>query len=563
MAIIGIDLGTTNSLVACFKDNDVVIIPNSLGERLTPSVVSVLDSGEIIIGQAAKERQVVKPKYTASAFKRFMGTNKVYRLGRHTLTPVDLSALIIKSLVKDAEEFLNEKVEEAIISVPAYFNDQQRKATKEAAMLAGIKVERLINEPTAAATAYHLHDSKNEKIVAIVDLGGGTFDVSILDIFDSILEVRAIAGDNYFGGEDFDAALVNHVCNSLKIDKASLTPKEYSRIKYLVEKCKIQLSTKKQTKLEVEVMGESHELIITSDDFQRVVSDLLKKIREPLKKAIKDANFNPDDIDEVILVGGSTRMHVVRSLVGKLFGFLPLCHLNPDEVVARGAAICAAMKARNEDLKDTVLTDVCPFTLGISVAKEISENEYSYDNFCPLIERNTMIPYSKSQIFSTVRDDQNSIQVEVFQGESRKASENLNLGKLNIKVPPKGKGEAAITVRFTYDINGILEVEIKSFDTGEVKKAILLNNNQLSDEEIEKRMLELEKIKIHPRKQDENMFLLSKGERLYETHLGDLREQIANELLLFESALDRQNPDEIKKAVKRIKEFYEFVEVNF
>ncbi len=563
MAIIGIDLGTTNSLVACFRDKDVVIIPNSLGERITPSVVSVLDSGEIIVGQAAKERGVLKPEFTASAFKRFMGTNKEYKLGKHRLTPVDLSALIIKSLVKDAEDFLEEKVEEAVISVPAYFNDQQRRATKEAALLAGIKVERLINEPTAAATAYHLNESKDEKVVAIVDLGGGTFDVSVLDIFDSILEVRAIAGDNYFGGEDFDLTLLNYVCDSLNIDKNSLTPKEYSKLKYLLEKCKVQLSSKKEVKLEIELSNKNYEIVITDKDFQKITSELLTKMRNPLKKAITDAKFKPDEIDEVILVGGSTRMPVVRSLVGKLFGCLPLCHLNPDEVVAIGAAICAAMKDRNEELKDTVLTDVCPFTLGIETSKEVATNEYSNDIFCPLIERNTMIPYSKVKRFYTVRDNQKVIEVRVYQGESRKASENLKLGKLKINVPPKRRGEAGIDVRFTYDINGILEVEVQSCDTGETKRDILLNNNNMTDTNIEKRMKELAMLKIHPKEQDENMMLLAKGERLYETHLGDLREEISNELLLFETTLDRQNPEEIKNAVMRIKEFYEFLEVNY
>lgn len=560
MAVIGIDLGTTNSLVACYKNNNVEIIPNSLGDNLTPSVVSILESGEVVVGKAAKELSVNNPKHSAKEFKRFMGTNKKYYLGDKEFSAIDLSALVLKSLVIDAENYLNEPVEQAVISVPAYFNEQQRKATIQAALIAGIKVKRLINEPTAAATAYHLHKSKNDKTVVIVDLGGGTFDVSILEIFESILEVRAVAGDNYLGGQDFDKALMNYICTKINVPKNSLTTYEKAKLKFLAERCKMQLSDNNTATFNICINDTEHNTIISKDEFNNVIKNIMLKMKLPLKKAIRDAHIKLDYIDEIIMVGGSTKIPAVKNFLATLFARLPLCYLNPDEVIVRGAAILAAMNAHNEELKDIVLTDVCPFTLGIAVAQAITPNEYKTGVFSPIIERNTIVPCSYSHSYVTTRDNQESINVVVYQGESRMVSDNLKLGKISIKVPPLPSGLAEVGVRFTYDINGILEVEVTSTNTGEVKKEILLNKNNLSQQDIEKHLKLIESLKLHPKDQDENLLLIAKGNRYYETTLGELRNQITFEISLFESALESQNRTIIKEAKQRLLEFYEFVE---
>ena len=565
MAVIGIDLGTTNSLVAYWKDGQANIIPNPLNNNLTPSVVSVDENGSILVGEIAKERLITHPGKTAANFKRFMGTEKKYYLGKYTFTPEDLSAFILKSLKENAENYLGEEVKEAVISVPAYFNDAQRKATKRAGMLAGLKVERLITEPTAAALAYGLNDENDETQFLIFDLGGGTFDVSILELFDGIMEVKSIAGDNFLGGEDFNHELVNYFLYLKDLDIHKLENKDskiVSEIYKQAENCKKTLTYSKSATMKVVIEGVVYEAEITREKFEEISRNLILKLRMPIQKAMKDADLTEEDLDAVVLIGGSTRMPFVKSIVSKMFNKLPFSNINPDETVALGAAVQAALKERNSELKEMVLTDVCPYTLGIEIINRNAKSKDSSGYFLPIIERNSPIPISKvEEDLCTVADNQTTINVNIFQGESIHVSDNIRLGTLEVKVPPAPAGTEKLNVRFTYDINGLLEVEVKILSTGEIKSVIIEKSpGILSDDEIEKRLKELEKIKIHPRDQEQNRLIIARGERLYQELLGDKRMFVAKLISEFEGILNTQDMSKINEMAKSITKIFDELE---
>lgn len=555
LTTIGIDLGTSNSLVAYWTDEGPVIIPNILGEHLTPSVISVDDNGEILVGQIAKERLMTHPQVTVAAFKRFMGTEKIFHLGRYSFNAEELSSFVIKSLKADAESYLGQEVQEAVISVPAYFNDAQRKATKRAAEIAGLKVERLISEPTGAAIAYGLHQEQSATKFLVFDLGGGTFDVSILEYFEGVMEVQSIAGDNYLGGEDFTNQLIAYFVESQGIDFQALDDKERSAIAKQAELCKRALTFEHSGKMIFEKEDQTYEINIDRYNFEKIASQLLIRMRHPIERALRDASISPKELDAIILIGGATRMPVIKSVVTKMFGRLPFSQINPDEAVALGAAIQVALKERNEALSEIVLTDVCPFTLGTDVIKRIGNGGYEDGHFKPIIERNTPIPVSKVERFYTVNDQQSEIQIDIFQGESRRVENNVKLGGLAAQVPPDAAGKQAIDVRYTYDINGILEVEVTTVSTG-AKQTMIIEKNpgSMTPEEIEARLHELRDIKIHPRERTENRLLLARGERLYEESLGDKRTEIAYLLERFEALLTTQNEQEIKKAAAILKQ---------
>lgn len=561
MAKIGIDLGTTNSLVAYFTDDGPKIIPNAFGENLTPSIVSIDENGEILVGKIAKERLITHPQNTASTFKRYMGTDKRYNLGKYVFSPEDLSSFVIKSLKADAEAFLKEEISEAVISVPAYFNDAQRKATKHAAELAGLTVERLISEPTAAAISYGIHLRDADTKFLVFDLGGGTFDVSILEMFEGIMEVKSIAGDNFLGGEDFTNLLVSYFVETQKIDIDSLDSKERSAIYKQAEMCKLAISNDSSGEIKFTKDDKTFEMKIIKNEFERLANTLLVRLRQPIERALKDASLTPDDLDAVILIGGATRMPFIKSVVGKMFGKLPYSNINPDEAVALGAAIQVALKERNKSLEELILTDVCPYTLGTDVVHRISEKDYEAGYFLPIIERNTPIPVSKVKRLYTVSDRQTIINVDIYQGESRRIENNIKLGTLKVNVPSAPAGNQAIDVRYTYDINGILEVEVTTVETG-VKKRVVIQENPgvMSEEEVEKRLEALKDIKIHPRERAENRYLLARAERLYEESLGDKREFIGMATEEFERILERQNEDEIKKAAEDFKGKLDYIE---
>lgn len=561
MTTIGIDLGTTNSLVAYWTEEGPKIIPNILGSNLTPSVVSIDENDEIIVGEVAKERLITHPQLTVSAFKRYMGTEKQFHLGKYSFSPEELSSFVLKSLKADAEAFFAEEVTEAVISVPAYFNDAQRKATKKAAELAGLKVERLVSEPTAAAISYGLHQEESETKFIVFDLGGGTFDVSILELFEGVMEVRSIAGDNFLGGEDFTNILVSYFVECENIDVNSLDYKQKSVLYKQAEMCKRAITNNEQGKMSFRLNDENHEKVITPLEFEKLVAPLLVRLRHPIERALRDAELAPRDLDAVILIGGATRMPVIKSTVGKMFGKLPYSNINPDEAVALGAAIQVALKERNESLSEVILTDVCPYTLGTEVAKMIDRDKYEVGYFSPIIERNTPIPVSRVERFNTMSDNQAVIRIDVYQGENRRVDGNIKLGELSVKVPPAKAGQEKVDVRYTYDINGILEVEVTVVSTG-VKERIVIEKNpgSMSKADIEKRLKELESMKIHPRDKMENRLLLARGERLYEESLGQKREFIGDLLQKFEAVLSGQDEREIKKAAQQLKETLEQLE---
>ena len=561
MAIIGIDLGTTNSLVACFKDETPVVIKNVYGETLTPSIVSVDENGEVFVGKIAKERQITHPESTASLFKRHMGTKKEYKLGDKKFLPEELSSLIIRNLKSDAEEFLGEEVTEAVISVPAYFNDTQRKATKRAGELAGLKVERIINEPTAAAIAYGLHEKSSNTKFLVFDLGGGTFDISVLELYKNIMEVRAVAGDNYLGGEDFTKVLMEIFARRNDIDLNELDSKTYNLLRKQAEVAKRNFSKEKIAELSVRIDDKELKEEITLNEFEKDCELLLAKLRRPIERALSDAAIKLKEIDTIVLVGGGTKLPLIRSFVGKLFGRLPATNINPDEVVAMGAAIQAAMKKRDKAIKEIVLTDVCPYTLGTNTSIQKPGGYYESGHFFPIIERNTIIPVSRVERLYTVRDNQKKISVEILQGESRLAKENILLGEITVSVPPSKGGEQAIDVRYTYDINGILEVEVTVVSTG-VKKTMVIEKNpgNMSKEEVQERLEELKEIKIHPREKEENKHLIARGERLYEESIGLARTYIAQGISNFEDALDKQDEREISRAYEELKNLLNEIE---
>ncbi len=631
--IVGIDLGTTNSLIAYYTDEGPKIIPNRLGENLTPSVVSIDENGEVYVGKTAQERMRLYPETSAAVFKRDMGSDKKFSLGDKEFTAEELSSFVLRSLKEDAEEFLGEAVEEAIISVPAYFNDMRRKATKRAGELAGLKVERIISEPTAAAIAYGLYNDNKPAKNLVFDLGGGTLDVSILDYFPPILEVRAVAGDNYLGGEDFTQIIEDMFFkNNPDIDRYEISFREKALIRKAAEQCKIELSDNGKAVMKCKIYGkkqadspaveknkseesgneskkvvafsrkdeeskdlnlddaapevseqeasvseiseqevpasenrkkslddsnaEIREMSITYAEFDKACEDLYDKIRVPVRRALSDAKLKLSDINKIVLVGGGTKLTGVRTFVSKLFHTFPDTSINPDEAVALGAAIQGAMKERRESIKEVVLTDVCPFTLGTEVSVELGDGIRENGHYCPIIERNTIIPASRTERFYTVHDNQTRLTINVLQGESRMARNNLELGVLEIEVPKAKAGQEAVDVTYTYDINSILEVEVKVISTEKKYRQIIKGQyTEMTDEEIEARFKELAYLKIHPRDQEENKLLLLRLERLYEEALGIDREVLENEARKFEMALNTQDKRIIEKERKKLKEF--------
>ena len=554
--IIGIDLGTTNSLAAYFTEEGPKIIPNRLGSNLTPSIVSVDENDTIYGGETAKERLALYPDTAANVFKRSMGSNKKFRLGRKEFSAVDLSSFVLRSLKEDAEHYLGVPVTEAVISVPAYFNDARRKATKRAGELAGLTVERIISEPTAAAIAYGLYEKKRNNKFLVFDLGGGTFDVSILELFENILEVRAVAGDNFLGGEDFTDVLEKMFLERRKLDEDQLDLKTRLYLHKQAEECKIGFCKSRTSAMRCVLDGKevAEEFRIT--EYDEACQPLFEKIRKPVKRSLSDAGIKLSQIDDVVLVGGATKLPIVQQFIGRLFRKFPDTGINPDEAVALGAAIQAAMKERNEAIREVILTDVCSFTLGTEVSvKQRYTDRYERGHFCPIIERNTVIPASRTERFYTIYDDQTRILIPVLQGESRFADNNVLLGELELTVPKNKAGEESIDVTYTYDINSILEVEVTIVSTGETKKQIIKGeNNQMTDEEIEERMKELAFLKIHPRDQEENKLLLLKCERLFEESIGQVRQVIELEIRRFEEVLNTRDNAKIEKAREELKE---------
>ena len=489
--IIGIDLGTTNSAVAVMEGGDAVIIPNIEGNRTTPSVVAFTKDGERLVGETAKRQAITNPDRTISSIKRHMGSDFNVKIDSKTYTPQDISAMILQKLKSDAESYLGEKITEAVITVPAYFTDAQRQATKDAGRIAGLDVKRIVNEPTAAALAYGEDKDTDAQTVMVYDLGGGTFDVSILELSDGVFEVHATRGNNKLGGDDFDNRVIDYIAEEfkkengidLKADKMSL-----QRLKEAAEKAKKELSSTMSTNINLPFITASQagplhlNMDLTRAKFDELTADLVKMTEGPVKDALSDAGLSASDIDKVLLVGGSTRIPAVQECIKKLTGKQPQKDINPDECVALGAAIQGGVLSG--DVKDLLLLDVTPLSLGIETMGNITTR---------LIERNTTIPTKKSQVFTTAADNQTSVEIHVLQGERQMAKDNVTLGRFTLDgIAPARRGVPQIEVTFDIDANGIVNVNAKDLGTGKEQHITITSSTNLNEEEIEKKVKEAE-----------------------------------------------------------------------
>ncbi|SFR03939.1 molecular chaperone HscC [Enterobacter sp. kpr-6] len=544
--LIGIDLGTSNSALAWFHDGESQLIAGAEGERLTPSVVGLDDDGHILVGAAAKARLVSHPHLTVASFKRYMGTDKTWTLGTRRFRAEELSALVLRKLKADAEVAFGHEVTRAVITVPAYFNDVQRKAVKAAGQLAGLQVERLLNEPTAAALAYGLADNREQKFL-IFDLGGGTFDVSIVDMFEGVIEVRASSGDAWLGGDDFTHALRQWMLSIHPVLSDS-PPEQQARLTQLAEALKHQLSQQDVARAQMMHQGEELHWELNEETFGELAAGLLSRLKKPVVQALQDAQFDVGLLDHVILVGGATRMPIVRQLATRMFSRFPRNELNPDEVVALGAGVQAGLIADDHALEDIVLTDVMPYSLGVEVARR-DGNRIDEGYFLPLIERNAFVPVSVVRTVSTLQDNQRQLDISVFQGEARRVSDNLLLDSIKIDIPPRKAGEVNLDVRFTYTLDGILEVECKI--QGENTASTLIIEKapgSLSEEEIAVRLSQLNELKQHPRDVPANRLLLAQASARYEQTLGERRQLIDHYVSQFERALESQDLRQIAAA---------------
>lgn len=556
--LIGIDLGTTNSAVAIWQDGEARLVPAAGdGALLTPSAINLTPEGQTWVGTPALDRRATHPEHTATSFKRAMGTNTPFHLAGNDFRAEDLSALVLSALVRDVEALTGQRPTEAVITVPAYFNDRQRKATRQAGELAGLHVRRLINEPTAAALAFGLQDKGDREPFLVFDLGGGTFDVSIVEMFEGIVEVRASAGDNRLGGDDFDAVLVALARPRLDPEKRLDTLGDArceTLLRRAAERCRKALSSSDEAMFSV-TLDETTQLStrIGQDEFETACKPLLDRLRDPIVRALRDSDIAASDLSEIVLVGGATRMPVVRKAITRLFGRFPNSTVHPDHAVALGAAIQAGLAARDAALDEVRITDVCPYTLGVEVAEASAHGGLQKGLFSPIIERNTPVPVSRVQSYSTLSDGQKQIEFGIYQGEAREVSRNIRLGEIRVPVPPRPAGEVDVDVRFSYDSSGLLEVDLHiPLDDSRHTLVIVDEEDRGIGDDLEERRARLAKLKFHPREEAGNMALIARAERCYEDHIGHLRQSIGHWITHFAGALETQDPRLIQEARERL-----------
>ena len=546
--LVGIDLGTTNSAVALWRDGAAQLVPNALGKELTPSAVSVDKGGQTWVGEAALDRMATHPADTVTSFKRMMGTASTVTLAGRTLGPEDLSAMVLRSLADDVEAAIGERPTEAVITVPAYFNERQRRATRRAGEIAGLEVRRLINEPTAAALAFGLADRGDREPFLVFDLGGGTFDVSIVEMFDGIVEVRASAGDNRLGGDDFDEVLVRLVEPLLREKAAAAldalrADSRRALLNLAAERTRRALTTSEEADFNVVAGGTPISVRVSAEAFEEAAAGLVKRLRDPVIRALRDCHIDAKSLSDIVLVGGATRMPVVRKALTRMFGRFPNSTVHPDHAVALGAAIQAGLLSGGEGLEEIRITDVAPFTLGVNTATRDAQGRYHDDIFAPIIERNTPVPVSRMERFWTLGDNQKQVTFAIYQGEARDVKKNVKLGELTIPVPPRPAGEVSVDVRFTYDTSGLLDVDVAVPETGLTRNLVIVDeDDRRSQKDVDARRKALEKLKVHPRDEAENVAMLARGERAYEGFTGHIRDLIGHSLTEFQGALDKQDP---------------------
>lgn len=557
--IIGIDLGTTNSLAAVWQDGKSVLIPNSFGEYLTPSAVSIGEDGAVYVGKIARERLVSHPDRSACVFKRSMGTERTFVLGGKAYRPEELSAFVLKKLKEDAERYLGVPVEEAVVSVPAYFNDMARKATKTAGALAGLKVERIINEPSAAALAYHHRNTEEDETFLVFDFGGGTLDVSMVDCFDNIIEIVSVSGDNHLGGSDFDRIIAEQFCREHEMDFLSLAPKRREILIECAERAKRALTDNTSTVMKVSDEEFAGQMELDNKKLIQISMPLFQRMSVPVKRVMRDGEKNMLEVSKVILVGGSCKMPSVKQYLCHIAGECKVYAADPDHMVALGVGTYAGIKERQEDIKDLLLTDICPFTLGTGVHNAADPGRLVMS---AIIERNSVLPCSKMSRFCTVSDYQPNVKIEVYQGEEYFADNNICLGELNVNVPLSPKGKETVSVRYTYDINGLLIVDVKVDSTGEKAKEIITTGvNTIEPGKMEQYIEELEKLKLHPADQEENQMVIARGERLFAQASGDLREEIGGRIRYFQYLLEaEQDVYKVKKWKRKLEMFFQNTE---
>ncbi len=555
MAVIGIDLGTTNSLASVYTESGVKVIPNSLGNKLTPSVVGLDDEGKVIVGEVAKERLITHPERTAAEFKRTMGTDKTYKLGEESFSSQQLSSILLRKIVADAKAHLNEEIDEVVISVPAYFDDKMRTATKQAAEMAGIKCERLINEPSAAALAYLYKHGWKDGTYMVVDFGGGTLDVSIIDSFDSVMEIIAVAGNNHLGGKDINEAIYNHFCLVNNLLDSNLTPEERAIIYRMSETTKIALSTNPLAVMSVCLNDQEYSLTLDNNSLIKIAHESFEKLFEPIKKALKDSRLKPNELEAIVLVGGSCKMPTVASYIEKITGVKPCSDLDPDTAISLGAGVYSGIKTKNQQLKDVVMTDICPFSLGVDCRDMNDDLVMSF-----IIDRNSMLPCSQIKSYYAIHQNQTEVEFRIYQGESIIPENNIYLGSMSITCPPTNTNEFIATCRMTYDINGILVIDVTNKEGVTVSKTLVGNNVKLSEKEIATIKAKLDKLRFSDEVDEESQLLVSRAERVIEETLSYERDFLMNALTIFKLTMNKGNTVEKRKAKEDFKKLLDSLE---